>query len=62
MIDRQFIGEGIVGELAGKTLTMIPSPLISFDDFTTAYPEGVVLSRDTGFSRSYGQIPLCGVL
>lgn len=60
MIDRQFIGEGIVGELAGKTLTMIPSPLISFDDFITAYPEGVVLSRDTGFSRSYGQIPYVG--
>ncbi|RME84239.1 MAG: DUF3179 domain-containing protein [Caldilineae bacterium] len=57
---QQFTGEGIVGELAGARLTFIPSSLIGFGDFRVAYPDGVVLSRDTGFSRSYGRNPYAG--
>lgn len=57
---QQFTGEGIVGELAGKRLTMLPASIVSFSDFRTASPQGMVLSRDTGFSRSYGTNPYAG--
>ncbi|MCP4167833.1 MAG: DUF3179 domain-containing protein [Chloroflexi bacterium] len=57
---QQFTGEGVVGELAGEMLTFIPTSLISFADFRDAYPEGTVLSQDTGFGRSYGQNPYAG--
>lgn len=57
---QQFTGEGIVGDLAGEQLTFIPSLLISFADFQEAYPDGVILSRDTGFNRRYGENPYAG--
>ena len=57
---QQFTGEGIVGELAGEQLTFLPASIISWSDFKTAYPEGQVLSTDTGFSRSYGVNPYAG--
>jgi hypothetical protein len=57
---QQFTGEGIVGDLAGEQLTFLPSSLVSFADFREAYPEGEVLSRDTGFNRRYGQNPYVG--
>ena len=57
---QQFTGEGIVGELAGKKLTSLPSQVISWQDFKAANPEGIVLSRDTGFNRPYGQNPYAG--
>jgi hypothetical protein len=57
---QQFTGEGIVGDLAGETLTFLPSSIVSFADFREAFPEGVVLSRDTGFNRRYGQNPYVG--
>lgn len=57
---QQFTGEAIAGDLAGAQLTFLPSSIVSFADFREAHPEGVVLSRDTGFSRSYGQNPYVG--
>ncbi len=57
---QQFTGEGIVGELAGETLAFLPSSIVSFNDFQEAHPGGLVLSRDTGFSRRYGQNPYVG--
>jgi hypothetical protein len=57
---QQFTGEGIVGDLAGEQLAFIPSSLISFADFRAAHPEGQILSRETGFSRRYGQNPYVG--
>lgn len=57
---QQFTGEGIVGELAGERLTFLPSTLVSFKDFSDAYPEGVVLSQATGFQRAYGRNPYAG--
>ena len=57
---QQFTGEGIVGELAGNKLTSLPSQVISWEDFKAANPEGIVLSRDTGFNRPYGQNPYAG--
>lgn len=57
---QQFTGEGIVGTYTGRQLTMLPSLVTSFDAFSQRYPNGDVLSRDTGFSRSYGSNPYVG--
>ncbi|MCA9922893.1 MAG: DUF3179 domain-containing protein [Anaerolineales bacterium] len=57
---QQFTGEGIVGNHAGKRLTILPSSLVSFADFKAAFPAGTVLSRDTGFDRLYGENPYVG--
>ena len=57
---QQFTGEGIVGELAGKKLTMLAASIVSFSDFRAASANGKVLSRETGFSRRYGQNPYAG--
>jgi thiol-disulfide isomerase/thioredoxin len=38
----------------------VPASLISWADFKAAYPDGTVLSRDTGFSRDYGRNPYTG--
>lgn len=57
---QQITGEGIVGEHTGKALAMLPSQMISFEDFTRTYPKGVVLSRETGVVRDYGRNPYQG--
>lgn len=57
---QQFTGEGLIGDLAGERLGFIPSSIISFADFKAAHPAGLVLSRETGFSRRYGENPYVG--
>ena len=57
---QQFTGEAIVGELAGEQLEFFSSSIVSFADFRNAFPDGIVLSRDTGFSRPYGNNPYAG--
>ena len=57
---QQLTGEGIVGELTGKRLTFLPSSVISWEDFKATYPDGQVLSRETGFNRRYGENPYVG--
>ncbi|MEK7323806.1 MAG: DUF3179 domain-containing (seleno)protein, partial [Chloroflexota bacterium] len=37
-----------------------PASVIAWADFKAAHPDGQVLSRDTGFSRSYGSNPYAG--
>lgn len=57
---QQFTGRGIVGELAGAQLAFLPASMASFADFKAAYPDGMVLSRETGHQRPYGQNPYPG--
>ena len=57
---QQLTGEGIVGELAGRTLTFLPAAIISWSDFKSIYPDGKVLSKATGYLRSYGSNPYVG--
>ena len=57
---QQFTGEGIVGKYAGRTLEHLPASIVSFADFAEAYPQGKVLSRDTGYARQYGRNPYAG--
>ena len=67
MYDRQteslwthFDARAVVGYLTGETLVTYPVSTVSWADFRGAYPDGLVLSRDTGFSRSYGINPYVG--
>lgn len=67
MFDRQtfslwshFTGEGLVGIFAGDQLTSFPVSLASWAEFRDAHPGGIVLSRDTGFTREYGRNPYPG--
>jgi hypothetical protein len=54
---QQIGGEAVVGELTGKKLSAIPSEVLSWRDFKRRYPNGDVLSTDTGFDRPYGENP-----
>lgn len=57
---QQGTGEGIVGEHTGKLLSFFPVSIVSWQDFKSAYPDGKVLSKDTGHLRSYGINPYSG--
>lgn len=57
---QQATGEAIVGMYAGRRLRFIPAPVMSWRDFRDAYPEGRVLSRNTGYARPYGRNPYAG--
>ncbi|MGH2531448.1 MAG: DUF3179 domain-containing protein [Thermomicrobiales bacterium] len=57
---QQLTGEAIVGELTGQRLPFHAAQLLGWSAFKTAYPTGDVLSRETGFSRPYGENPYVG--
>ncbi len=57
---QQLTGEAIVGKLTGSQLTLVSSAIVSWKDFSAANRHGLVLSRDTGFSRDYGINPYTG--
>jgi len=57
---QQITGTAIAGDRAGATLTRLPAQILSFAQFRAAFPNGRVLSRDTGYDRSYGQNPYAG--
>ncbi|MBL4658560.1 MAG: DUF3179 domain-containing protein [Flavobacteriales bacterium] len=52
---QQFTGEGLVGELNGEELEIIPSLLISYQEYFLAYPNGRVLSTETGIDLEEGE-------
>jgi len=54
---QQFTGEAIVGDMLGTKLEVISSQIVSFKDFSSNYPDGLILSKDTGFERPYGVNP-----
>ena len=67
MYDRQtqslwahFTAEGLVGVLAGERLDTYPASIVSWGSWRDANPDGLVLSRDTGFDRDYGRNPYLG--
>ncbi len=57
---QQFSGEAIVGDLTGKTLNQLPAQIVSFEQFSEAFPNGKILSRETGYERAYGRNPYVG--
>ena len=57
---QQFGGEGVVGRYAGTRLRMLPARIVAWRRFRSEHPDGLVLSRDTGYSRPYGEDPYAG--
>ncbi|NQY21829.1 MAG: DUF3179 domain-containing protein [Campylobacteraceae bacterium] len=57
---QQFSGEAIIGDKTGITLNSIDSSIISFKDIYSQYPNTKILSKNTGFYRSYGNNPYIG--
>ncbi len=57
---QQFTGEAIAGDFTGRQLTVLKSQLISFEDFWNNYPDGFILSKNTGYKRDYGSNPYLG--
>jgi hypothetical protein len=53
----QVLGEAIVGELTGTKLKKLPYDNMRWKDWKKQFPNGEVLSSDTGFSRNYTQGP-----
>ncbi|MFZ1561692.1 MAG: DUF3179 domain-containing protein [Saprospiraceae bacterium] len=54
---QQFTGTGLVGAMAGAELDFLSSQLISLQEFTDSYPDGLILSTETGHDNKYGQNP-----
>lgn len=57
---QQFSGDAIIGDKTGITLDSINSSILSFKDIYTQYPNTKILSKNTGFYRSYGKNPYIG--
>jgi hypothetical protein len=57
---QQATGEAIVGQYTGHVLRALPASIIGWETYKASYPEGDVLSRDTGHSRPYGENPYPG--
>jgi hypothetical protein len=67
MYDRQteslwshFTGQAVIGTLTGAQLELVPMSTVSWSDWRDANPDGLVLSRDTGYDRNYGENPYPG--
>lgn len=57
---QQFLGQGIVGEMTGKTLEILPARLESWANFKQRAPRGKVLVPNQPGMRSYGDNPYTG--
>lgn len=57
---QQFLGEGIVGEMTGKRLEILPARLESFEKFAARHPKGEVLVPNHPGMRPYGANPYVG--
>lgn len=54
---QQSTGMAVVGEKIDTTLERIPSTVVSWGVFRSTYPNGSVLSRQTGVTRDYTRDP-----
>ena len=57
---QQIGGAALVGDLVGARLQTLPASIVSWQQFRANFPDGLVLSRDTGFVRDYGLNPYTG--
>lgn len=53
----QILGEAIVGEMTGAKLAVLPSDQLFYGNWKKQFPDGEVLSRDTGATRFYSSNP-----
>ena len=57
---QQSSGRAIVGRMVGARLSYVPATVVTLGQLRFAYPDALVMSRDTGWARSYGQNPYRG--
>ena len=57
---QQSSGRAIVGTMVGARLTYVPASVVTVGQLRSAYPDALVMSRDTGWNRPYGQNPYQG--
>jgi hypothetical protein len=57
---QQATGKGIAGKYAGGQLEILPMLMLPWDQASSEYPNADVVSRDTGYARSYGRNPYAG--
>jgi hypothetical protein len=50
---QQLTGRAIIGGMVGATLTQVPAPVISWEQFKASDPGGLVLALDQGLGRRY---------
>ena len=53
----QILGEAVVGEMTGVKLKVLPSDQMRYGEWKKTFPNGQILSRDTGATRFYGSSP-----
>ncbi len=53
----QIIGEAVVGDRTGEKLSVYPSQVMSFKQASEKYPSIEILSKETGYNRSYDVSP-----
>jgi hypothetical protein len=56
----QIGGRAILGELTGTELKLLASDVTTWGEWKKVHPDSFVLSKDTGFIRSYGKDPYEG--
>lgn len=54
---QQILGEAVVGPMTGTRLTQLEASVIPLNMFAQKFPNGNVLSRQTGFTRNYDRTP-----
>jgi Protein of unknown function (DUF3179) len=57
----QATGQAIVGPYSGEQLAFVLARIVSFADWKAEHRDGMVLSRDTGYERPYGENPYAGL-
>jgi hypothetical protein len=53
----QALGQAVTGPLTGARLERVATELVAWADFRAGFPDGQVLSRQTGVQRPYGRNP-----
>ncbi len=53
----KLIGRGVYGPAAGADLSLVPFELVSWGKWRAAYPDGQVLTTQTGYTRRYDRSP-----
>lgn len=57
---QQATGDAIASEHTGAQLEFYPASMISWVDFKSQHPNGLVVLREAGYSRNYGANPYFG--
>lgn len=56
----QISARAVTGPAEGRRLALLRAPMLRLADFRERHPEATVLSRETGYHRSYGRGPYAG--